>query len=108
VANDPAISETPTRDKVFVAGGQPSVTYVDRAHLRIEENLNHALKAPNQIVSLAGPSKTGKNVLCRALLFGTPHVWIEGGQIHSASEIWERICYVLNYPVEIAKSIKDE
>jgi hypothetical protein len=41
-------------------------------------------------------------------LSGTPHVWIEGGQIETAAQIWEKICYILNYPVEIAKASKDE
>jgi hypothetical protein len=104
----PAISEIPTRGKVFVPGGQPYVTYVDRAHLHIEESLGRALRAPNQIVSLAGPTKSGKTVLCHAIFSGTPHAWVEGGQISSAAEIWDRICYILNYPIEIAKSVKDE
>jgi hypothetical protein len=35
-------------------------------------------------------------------------VWVEGGQIESAREVWEKVCYILNYPVEIAKSARDE
>jgi hypothetical protein len=97
-----------TRDSVFVAGGQPSITYVDRAHLKIEDNLAQALKVPNQIVSVAGPTKSGKTVLCRAILSKAQHVWIEGGQIETAAQIWDKTCYVLNYPVEIAKAAKDE
>jgi hypothetical protein len=103
-----AKSVAPTRDTVFVAGGQPSITYVDRAHLKIEENLSRALKVPNQVVSLAGPSKTGKTVLCRAVLSNAPYVWVEGGQIEAAAQIWEKACYVLNYPAEIAKNAKSE
>lgn len=97
-----------TRDTVFVAGGQPSVTYVERTHLKIREDLQRALKVPNQIVSLAGPTKTGKTVLCRELLEEKEFVWIEGGQIETANQIWEKICYILNYPVEIQKSLKEE
>jgi hypothetical protein len=63
---------------------------------------------PNQIVSLAGPSKSGKTVLCRAVLSQAPYVWIEGGQIESTTQIWDKICYVLNFPVEIDKTSKDE
>jgi hypothetical protein len=101
--------QTPvTRDSVFVAGGQPSVTYVNRDHLKIEDNLRRAMKVPNQIVSLAGPTKTGKTVLVRQILDGAPYVWIEGGQIETTGQVWEKVCYVLNYPVEISKSLKDE
>jgi hypothetical protein len=103
------VSEVPTRDEVFNAGGQPSFTYVDRAHLNIEGTLAQTIKIPNRIVSLAGPTKSGKTVLCRKLLTtNIPFVWIEGGQIQSASTLWDKICYILNYPVEIAKAAKDE
>ena len=97
-----------TRDGVFVAGGQPSVTYVDRVHLKIEETLERALKVPNQIVSLAGPTKTGKTVLVRQILDGAPYISLEGGQIETTAQVWEKVCYVLNYPVEISKALKDE
>jgi hypothetical protein len=97
-----------TRDTVFVAGGQPIVTYVDRAHLKIEESLTQAVQVPNQIISLAGPTKSGKTVLCRTVLDRSPYVWIEGGQIETAAQIWEKCCYVLNYPMEIAKDTKQE
>jgi hypothetical protein len=96
------------RDSVFIAGGQPTVTYVDRANLKVEENFKRAMRVPNQIVSLAGPTKSGKTVLCRAALTGTPYVWIEGGQIETTTEIWQKCCYVLNYPIEITKQNKDE
>jgi len=97
-----------TRDMVFVAGGQPSTTYVDREDIHIEENFGRALKVPNQIASLAGPTKTGKTVLVRQILDGSPYVGVEGGQIQETTEIWEKVCYILNYPIEISKAVKDE
>jgi hypothetical protein len=95
------------RDTVFVAGGQPSVTYVEREQLHIERNLARALAAPNQIASLAGPTKCGKTVLCRRMLGSREYVWLDGGQLKSADKIWERACYELNYPFEISKSLTD-
>ena len=35
-----------------------------------------------------------------------PFIFIEGGQIEAASEIWTKICYGLNYPEEIEKTSK--
>lgn len=96
------------RDSVFVAGGQPSVTYVERAHLQIEESVLRALRLPNQIFSLAGPTKSGKTVLCRKMLADAPYVWLEGGQLETAKEAWEKICYVLNYPMEVSRGAKEE
>jgi hypothetical protein len=96
------------RDTVFVAGGQPSVTYVKREQLHIERNLARALATPNQIVSLAGPTKCGKTVLCRRILGDREYVWLDGGQIGAASQLWEKACYELNYPVEITKGTGDQ
>jgi hypothetical protein len=97
-----------TRDTVFVAGGQPSITYVEREQLHIERNLSRVLAAPNQIVSLAGPTKSGKTVLCRRILGAREYVWIDGGQIRTAAHLWERVCFELNYPNEITKTLTDK
>ena len=97
-----------TRDAVFVAGGQPTITYVEREQLHIERSLARALATPNHLVSLAGPTKCGKTVLCRRILGDREFVWIDGGQVKTADQIWERIAYELNYPAEITKSLGDQ
>ena len=89
-----------TRDQVFVAGGQPDVTYVDRTNAGISGDLHRAIEAPNQIVSLAGPSKSGKTVLCRHVLSEKPYVWINGGEVRSADALWPKLCSELNFPIE--------
>src|SRR5688500_9312617 len=88
------------RDEVFVAGGQPSITYVEREELHMERQLARAIATPNQIVSLAGPTKTGKTVLCRNVLGSREYVWIDGGQVSSAAEFWSRVCNELQIPYE--------
>src|ERR1700730_3103087 len=93
-----------SRDRVFIAGGQPSVTYVDREHLDIGRQLARAMAMPNQIVSLSGPTKCGKTVLCRHVLGDRQYIWIDGGQTATAKAVWDKICYELNFPVEISKS----
>ncbi|PAQ09877.1 hypothetical protein [Mesorhizobium temperatum] len=92
------------RDDVFVAGGQPTVTYVDRQELHVERSLARALATPNQIVSLAGPTKTGKTVLCKKMLGERECVWIDGGQIKRADDLWTKITAELNIPFERASS----
>lgn len=93
-----------SRNSVFVAGGQPSITYVEREALHIERDLTRSLSSPNQIVSLAGPTKCGKTVLCRKMLGEREYVWIEGGQIKTIEQVWEKACFELNFPLEISKS----
>lgn len=92
-----------TRNSVFVAGGQPSVTYVQRKQLDIERQLARAMASPNQVVSLAGPTKSGKTVLCRHVLGDAEYIWIEGGQVSTAAAVWNKICSELNFPLEVTE-----
>lgn len=89
-----------SRDTVFVAGGQPSITYVKRKQADVERNLARALAAPNQIVALAGPTKSGKTVLCKHVMGERQYVLIDGGQVKTAPEVWERVCSELEFPSE--------
>ncbi|MEQ9247832.1 MAG: hypothetical protein RLO21_17785, partial [Nitratireductor sp.] len=88
------------RDDVFVAGGQPTITYVDREETHIERQLARAIATPNQIVSLSGATKTGKTVLCRKVLGKRQFVWIDGGQIASADGFWSEVRGELSIPDE--------
>ena len=88
------------RDEVFVAGGQPSLTYVDRQQFHVERTLARSIATPNQVVSLAGPSKTGKTVLCRKILRDREFVWIDGGEIDNINTLWSSVCSELNIPTE--------
>ena len=98
----------PHRDEVFVAGGQPSVTYVDRQEFHVERNLARAIATPNQIVSVAGPTKTGKTVLCRKVLGQRDYIWVDGGTVSDTGDLWERICSELNIPYERTNSTETE
>jgi len=87
------------RDDVFVAGGQPTHTYVERSAEHVELKFARAIATPNQIVSLSGPTKTGKTVLCRRILGGDRQfVWIDGGQVKDGQDFWNRVAYELNLP----------
>ncbi len=92
------------RDEVFVAGGQPTVTYVQREDQHIERNLARAIATPNQIVSLSGTTKTGKTVLCRRVLGQREFVWVDGGQHSQAAAIWDYIASELKLPAERTES----
>ena len=96
------------RDQVFVPGGEPTVTYVKREQSNIERELARAIATPNQIVSLAGPTKSGKTVLCRKVLGSREFLWIDGGQIKSADDLWERACCELNIPLSSETSTETQ
>src|SRR5580704_2772938 len=88
------------RDEIFVAGGQPTYTYIERSAEHVELKFARAIATPNQIVSLSGPTKTGKTVLCRRILGSREFVWIDGGQISDSGDFWSRVTYELNLPSE--------
>lgn len=96
------------RDDVFVAGGQPTITYVERNELDIERGLARAISAPNQIVSLAGPSKSGKTVLCRRVLGEREFVWVDGGRVTDSHDFWKHVCSELAIPNVTEESTLDE
>jgi hypothetical protein len=96
------------RDEVFVAGGQPTITYVQREEDHIERSFARAIATPNQVVSLSGPTKTGKTVLCRRILGDRQYVWIDGGQVGSGDEFWSKVAGELNIPLEIQTTSGNE
>src|ERR1017187_5025548 len=90
--------DSPHRDQVFVAGGQPTYTYVERSSEHVEAKFARAIAAPNQIVSLSGPTKTGKTVLCRRILGDRQFVWVDGGQVRNGEDFWNLVAQELNIP----------
>ena len=81
-----------------MAGGQPTITYVERPAIHVELNLARAIATPNQIVSLSGPTKTGKTVLCRRILGQRQYVWIDGGQVQDVTGFWKKVAFELEIP----------
>ena len=55
-------------NEVFVPGGQPTITFVERSENAILKRVEKAIKMPSRLVSISGPSKVGKTVLCRKAL----------------------------------------
>jgi hypothetical protein len=72
--------------EVFVPGGLPTVTYDARDELHLEEHLRDYLDERHRILSLSGPTKTGKTVLLRSVIDNP--VWLAGGELHSPDEFW--------------------
>lgn len=67
--------------QVFIPGGQPTFTYNPRAELRLEDRLAEYLDDPHKLLSVSGPTKSGKTVLVRTLLPEDKSVWISGGTV---------------------------
>jgi hypothetical protein len=74
---------------VFVPGGVPNVTYVPRVALKLEPLVADWLGERGRILSLSGPTKSGKTVLVRKAI--PEAVEISGGDIDSMATFWSEI-----------------
>ncbi len=74
--------------EVFVAGGMPRITYNPRPQLGLEEKVSDYLDERYKILSVSGPTKTGKTVLVRRALANSPCVWVAGADLKSVSDLW--------------------
>jgi len=86
--------------KVFVAGGQPSFTYVGRefvgAHQTLEDHVQNYLDTGYKALTVTGPSKSGKTVLCRRVIPKDKGLWIQGGEIRTEEDFWTQVASSLN------------
>jgi len=87
---------------VFVPGGFPEVTYVPRDELQLEERVRDYLDERYKVLSLSGPTKSGKTVLVKRVVPNA--IWISGGEINSATDLWKLLVDKLDGWIEVHKS----
>lgn len=75
---------------VFVPGAYPEYTYVEREGDQLENTLRDALDTPGQVVSLSGPSKSGKTVLVEKVVGKDLLIPISGASLKSSDQVWEK------------------
>jgi len=90
--------------QVFVAGGQPTYTYNPRAALRLETSVRNYLFSPFKVLSVTGPTKSGKTVLVRNQLPRDRAIWVSGGQMSDLNTLWEIILQRANLFSTLSKS----
>jgi len=92
-----------TKD-VFTPGTFPTVTFV-KSHL--EEKARHlrdALEAGGLVVSLSGPSKSGKTVFIEDNIGKDSLIHVTGAGVDHISKLWMRVFDIIGTPVEIAET----
>lgn len=94
--------------KVFTPGGFPEHTYIEREEKDYETQLKDALDARGHIISISGPSKSGKTVLVERVVGDENLITITGAGIENSGMIWERILNWMEAPSETAASDKSE
>ena len=89
---------------VFTPGSFPVETYVERTGVGLEQMVRDGLETPGQIVSLVGPSKSGKTVLVEKVVGRDQLITITGAGIQHADEIWARVLDWMDAPSTVTKS----
>jgi hypothetical protein len=90
--------------EVFTPGAYPTHTYVERTDKKYEARLNDALDIPGQVISLSGPSKSGKTVLVERVVGDENLITITGAGISSPEDVWNRILDWMELPSEISRT----
>jgi hypothetical protein len=86
--------------EVFTPAGVPTVTYIYRADNDLESQLRLAVKTPGLIVSLSGPSKSGKTVLMNRVIPRDDLIPVSGASIRTAELLWDRVLSWMDIPNE--------
>ena len=84
--------------EVFTPSDMPSYTYVQRANQKLEERLRQAFEVPKMIISISGPSKSGKTVLVNKVIEKDNLIHLSGSTIRSADELWSNTLQWMDVP----------
>lgn len=76
---------------VFTPNDFPTHTYVERGGADLENRLKLALSTPNAVVSVSGPSKSGKTVLIEREVSSDNLIVVSGAEISRPADLWNRI-----------------
>lgn len=92
--------------KVFTPNDYPQYTYVDRiVSPPLEQQLRHALETPKEVISISGPSKSGKSVLIERVVGVDNLIIVSGSQIDSTDSLWERVLDWMGAPSSASSNI---
>jgi len=92
---------------VFTPGRFPTVTFVDEHLKEKETQLRNAIETGGLLVSISGPSKSGKTVFVERCLGKENLIQITGAGIESASELWLRVFDLIGTPITVTKSASE-
>ncbi|NPV02734.1 MAG: hypothetical protein HPY53_15275 [Brevinematales bacterium] len=82
-------------DEVFIPGGNPTLTYISRAELGLENKLVRYQKISNKFISITGATKCGKTVLVNKHFPRDKALWFDGGAYNIEESFWADICVQL-------------
>lgn len=87
---------------VFKPNNYPEHSYVDRTEYRLEQLLRDSIDMGNVVISVSGPSKTGKTVLLKRVIESDLFIDITGASIGRPEEVWEHVLEWMNVPKTVS------
>ena len=95
---------------VFTPGDYPEYTYVERGQGEHEQNLEFQLRGSASIISLSGPSKSGKSMLLNNVVNKLDYslVSIHGSNIDTVEDLWTNVLDELTVPTNTERTTADE
>lgn len=93
---------------VFTPSDFPVKTYVARDDEAMERRLRDALTTPGEIVSVSGPSKSGKTVLVQKAVGEDELIIVTGAGMESGAMLWDRVLNWMGVPAETTTAARTE
>jgi hypothetical protein len=88
---------------VFTPNDFPEYTYVTRTGPNLETRLADAVSTPKVVVSISGPSKSGKTVLIEKTVGKDNLILVSGAEVKNGSELWSRVVAWMGGPITVAE-----
>lgn len=89
--------------EVFTPNDFPTHSYVKREGVQVEDALAHALKIPKAVISISGPSKSGKTVVIGKVIGADNLILVSGAEIKAPDDIWEKVLDWMGAPSEVVE-----
>ena len=89
---------------VFTPNSFPERTYVRRDDEDLEGRFRTYVGTPGQLISVSGPSKSGKTVLVEYVVGRDNLIAVSGAGVRAPAEIWDRVLDWMGVPTETTDS----
>ena len=89
---------------VFTPTDIPTFTYVERRNRNYENDLRRAFDIPKMIVSVSGPSKSGKTTLIRKVVTQDNLIHIYGANVKAPDDLWTNVLAWMGGPIETTET----
>lgn len=87
------------RSEVFTPTTQPTITYIGEHLTERKITLQRAVEMGGAVVTLSGPSKSGKTVFVETVLGKDNLIQVTGASVTSADMLWKRVFDKVGTPI---------